>query len=86
MGFLTADGVVTLKGRVACEVSTADELLASELLFGGTFNALEVDQAVALVSCLVYTEKADDTVKLRDELLAPLRQLQCVSSHLTPLP
>jgi ATP-dependent RNA helicase DOB1 len=35
LGFLTADGVVTLKGRVACEISTADELLSSELLFGG---------------------------------------------------
>jgi hypothetical protein len=42
----------------------------------GAFNALEVDQAVALVSTLVYTEKADGECKLRDELLSPLRQLQ----------
>jgi ATP-dependent RNA helicase DOB1 len=82
LGFLSTDGVVTLKGRVACEISTADELLASELLFGGTFNTLEVDQAVALVSCLVYTEKADDMCKLRDELMSPLRQLQEVARRI----
>ena len=33
--------VVTLKGRAACEIDTADELLASELLLNGTFSGLD---------------------------------------------
>ncbi len=57
LGFLSAEGVVTMKGRVACEISTADEVLATELLFSGVFNTLDVDQTVALVSAVVYTEK-----------------------------
>jgi ATP-dependent RNA helicase DOB1 len=47
LGFLTADGVVTLKGRVACEISTADELLSSELLFGGMRRREAVKQQKA---------------------------------------
>ncbi|KXZ46673.1 hypothetical protein GPECTOR_41g637 [Gonium pectorale] len=45
--------VVTLKGRAACEIDTADELLASELLLNGTFSGLEPAGLVALASCLI---------------------------------
>ena len=38
--FTTADDVIELKGRVACEVSTGDELLLTELIFNGVFNDL----------------------------------------------
>ena len=54
LGFLTADGVVTLKGRVACEISTADELLSSELLFGGVWlvGAAKTSKMAKFVSCV----------------------------------
>jgi ATP-dependent RNA helicase DOB1 len=73
-----ADNVVQTKGRVACEVNTADELLVTELIFNGVFNELSVPQAAALLSCLVYNEKGgdDEPPALREELAAPLRQLQ----------
>lgn len=35
LGHLNEDGVVTLKGRAACEIDTADELLAAEMLLNG---------------------------------------------------
>eukprot|EP00455_Lapot_gusevi_P000432 TRINITY_DN1019_c0_g2_i4.p1 TRINITY_DN1019_c0_g2~~TRINITY_DN1019_c0_g2_i4.p1 ORF type:complete len:319 (+),score=80.01 TRINITY_DN1019_c0_g2_i4:154-1110(+) len=76
LGHVSSSNVIELKGRVACEISTADELLATELLFNGTFNELNVEQAVALVSCLVCTEKAESKAQLREELMTPLRQLQ----------
>eukprot|EP00741_Cyanophora_paradoxa_P014004 tig00020723_g13518.t1 len=76
LGFASGEGVVEVKGRVACEVSTADELLATELLFNGVFNELQVEQCVALCSCLVYQEKSKETTRLREELAAPLRILQ----------
>ena len=36
LGHCTKDGVVLLKGRAACLVNTADELLSTELLFHST--------------------------------------------------
>ena len=34
LGHLSDDGVIQNKGRVACEVSTADELLTTEVRWG----------------------------------------------------
>jgi ATP-dependent RNA helicase DOB1 len=65
-----------MKGRVACEISTGDELLLTEMMFQGVFNDLSVDQAVALLSCFVFDEKVDAKAKLQEELSAPLRLMQ----------
>ena len=37
LGHINADGVVQTKGRAACLIDTADELLVTELMFNGTF-------------------------------------------------
>ena len=77
LGCVDADNVVQMKGRVACEVNSANELLVTELIFNGVFNDLDAAQAAALLSCLVYTEKPDDAAPpLREELAGPLRALQ----------
>ena len=55
---INGEGVVTVKGRAACEIDTADELLTTEMMFNGTFNGLDKHQLVALVSCLVPGEKS----------------------------
>jgi ATP-dependent RNA helicase DOB1 len=57
LGFTTADDIVDLKGRVACEISTGDELLLTELIFNGVFNSLSPEQSAALLSCFVFDEK-----------------------------
>lgn len=57
LGFTSAADVVEMKGRVACEISTGDELLLTELIFHGVFNDLSVEQSVALLSCFVFDEK-----------------------------
>jgi ATP-dependent RNA helicase DOB1 len=46
-------GVIETKGRVACEVNTADELLVTELVFTGAFIELPDAETAALLSCLV---------------------------------
>ena len=53
LGHLSQEGVIQNKGRVACEVSTADELLTTELVFSGMLNELEPSHLAALLSCLV---------------------------------
>ncbi|KHN75815.1 Superkiller viralicidic activity 2-like 2 [Toxocara canis] len=67
--------VITRKGRVACEISAADELLLTEMLFGGQFSQLTPEQMAALLSCFVFEEKANVT-KVAEELSGILRVMQ----------
>ncbi len=79
LGYCNSADVIDLKGRVACEIDTGDELVTTELLFNGVFNDLTVSQACALLSCFVFQEKANEMPKLPPELSGPLRLLQvCV--------
>lgn len=63
LGFASADDVVEIKGRVACEISTGDELLLTEMIFNGVFNSLLPEQCAALLSCFVFTEKVGGLTK-----------------------
>uniref|UniRef100_A0A8C6KMJ9 Exosome RNA helicase MTR4 n=1 Tax=Nothobranchius furzeri TaxID=105023 RepID=A0A8C6KMJ9_NOTFU len=56
LGFASPSDVIEMKGRVACEISSADELLLTEMVFNGLFNDLAVEQATALLSCFVFQE------------------------------
>ncbi|XP_062269315.1 exosome RNA helicase MTR4 [Platichthys flesus] len=76
LGFASPSDVIEIKGRVACEISSADELLLTEMIFNGLFNDLTVEQAVALLSCFVFQENASEMPKLTEQLAAPLRQMQ----------
>ena len=57
LGFATTEDVVEQKGRVACEISSGDELLLTEMIFNGVFNDLTPEQCAALLSCFVFDEK-----------------------------
>ncbi|KAJ2074711.1 ATP-dependent RNA helicase mtr4 [Coemansia sp. S155-1] len=77
LGYTTAEDVITMKGRVACEITSGDELLLSELMFHGVFNDLTTEQTVALLSCFVFQEKSkDEPPKLQEDLAVPLRVMQ----------
>jgi len=60
LGHVDASGVIQTKGRAACEVNTANELVVVELLFAGLFNDLTVEQSVALLSCLIFDDRIKD--------------------------
>lgn len=76
MGYATAADVIELKGRVACEISSADELLVTELLFNGVFNDLTPEQCCALLSCFAFQEKSQRFPRLTEQLSGPLRLMQ----------
>ncbi|XP_012278049.1 superkiller viralicidic activity 2-like 2 [Orussus abietinus] len=76
MAYCTSADVIELKGRVACELNGADELLMTEMIFNGLFNTLSVPQMVALISCFVCDEKSNEMPKSTEELSGPLRQMQ----------
>lgn len=76
LGFINETDVVQLKARVACEISTGDELVLSELLFNRFFNELTPQQCAACLSCFIFEEQSKETPQLRDELAKPFREIQ----------
>ena len=54
------ENVALVKGKVACEMNTGDELVATELMFDGTFKELDVGSVAALVSALLWREGSGD--------------------------
>ncbi|KAJ3171371.1 hypothetical protein HDU87_008328 [Geranomyces variabilis] len=63
-----ATGTVTLKGRVACEINTADELILTELILENVLADYEPAEMVALLSCFVFQEKTQSAPVLTPRL------------------
>ncbi|SJL06398.1 related to SKI2-antiviral protein and putative helicase [Armillaria ostoyae] len=57
--FIDANSTVLLKGRVACEINSANELVLTELILENTLAGYEPEEVVALLSCFVFQEKTD---------------------------
>ncbi|KAF7970863.1 hypothetical protein HWV62_22674 [Athelia sp. TMB] len=57
--FIDENSTVLLKGRVACEINSANELVLTELILENTLAAYEPAEVVALLSCFVFQEKTD---------------------------
>lgn len=74
-GFINEAEVVQLKARVACEISTGDELLLSELLFDRFFNELTPEMCASVLSCFIFEEKSEAPA-LKEELAKPYREIQ----------
>ncbi|KAJ9476788.1 Antiviral helicase SKI2 [Pseudozyma hubeiensis] len=60
---------VLLKGRVACEVNSANELVLTELILENILVEYEPEQLVALLSIFITQEKTDDIPELEGKLL-----------------
>ena len=76
------EDIVTLKGRVACEMNTCDELLATEAIFGNVLEPLNPPEAVAILSAFVFQEKTDEDLKLTTRLETAKKLLKSISSDL----
>ena len=75
LGYCTSADVIEFKGRVACELSSGDELLITEMIFNGTFNDLSAAHCASLLSCFVCDDKAGE-LNVEKELEAALKQMQ----------
>ncbi|KAJ5711580.1 rRNA-processing arch domain-containing protein [Penicillium malachiteum] len=83
LGFINDADVVLLKARVACEISTGDELVLSELLFDGFFTDLTPEETAAVVSLFVFEEKVKEAAPLsKDELSKALQVVQTKARHI----
>lgn len=68
---------------VACEISSADELLLTEMIFQGAFNDLTPEQCAALLSCFVLQEKIEVRQPLKDESLTqPLKIMNTIARRI----
>ena len=59
LGFVDANSRVELKGKVACEIHSADELVLTELILENVLANYEPEEIVALLSAFVFQEKTD---------------------------
>eukprot|EP01135_Chromosphaera_perkinsii_P005879 Nk52_evm12s370 gene=Nk52_evmTU12s370 len=59
LNYIGQDLTTQLKGRVACEVSTCDELIVTELIFENVFTNMKPAEVVALLSSLVFQAKSE---------------------------
>lgn len=82
LGFCTSDDIIELKGRVACEISSGDELLLTELIFNGNFSDLKPEQAAALLSCFAFQERCKEAPRLKPELAEPLKTMRELASKI----
>lgn len=76
LGFINEADVVQIKARVACEISTGDELVLSELLFMNFFKELTPEQCAATLSCFIFEEKSNEGKDLKPELAEPFKKIQ----------
>lgn len=59
LAFVDANSRVELKGKVACEIHSADELVLTELILENIVADYEPEEIVALLSAFVFQEKTD---------------------------
>ncbi|KAF0501483.1 antiviral helicase [Gigaspora margarita] len=77
LGYLSSNDVVEFKGRVACELTSGDELVLTELLLNGVFNELPVSMTAAVLSCFVCDEiPSEPTGTLPQEYSVLFRKVQ----------
>ncbi|GAB0496019.1 hypothetical protein MMPV_007329 [Pyropia vietnamensis] len=82
LGFTDAENVVQIKGRTACEVSTVDELVLTEVLLGGDLNGLSPQVAVAVLSCFVVDDsKAEGQPTLQGPLEAGVKSVRAAAKR-----
>jgi len=82
LGYCSSTDVIDIKGRVACEITSGDELLLTEMLFNGAFADLSSHQINSLLSCFVFDEKTEQPTKLTEELEQPLKIMQDLAKRI----
>ncbi|KAH9701580.1 DExH-box ATP-dependent RNA helicase DExH11 [Citrus sinensis] len=68
IGCIDADLVVQIKGRVACEMNSGEELICTECLFENQLDDLEPEEAVAIMSAFVFQQRNTSEPSLTPKL------------------
>ncbi|KAI0018098.1 antiviral helicase [Xylariomycetidae sp. FL0641] len=68
LSFIDADSRILLKGKVACEIHSADELVLTELILDNVLADYEPAEIAALLSAFVFQEKTESVPNLTGTL------------------
>ncbi|KAF8203919.1 antiviral helicase [Pholiota molesta] len=79
--FIDENATIQLKGRVACEINSANELILTELILENTLAGYEPEEVVALLSCFVFQEKTDVEPLLSPKLEAGRDAILAISER-----
>jgi antiviral helicase SKI2 len=88
LGYLDECEAVAVKGRVACEVNTCEELIVTEMVFEGILNDLDPTEIVAALSALVYQQKSSDDdfdMEVPEPLLNCCKRMKTIAINLGQL-
>lgn len=88
LGYLDENEAVAVKGRVACEVNTCEELIVTEMVFEGILNDLDPTEIVAALSALLYQQKStegDFDLEVPESLLNCCKQMKKIALNLGQL-
>lgn len=81
--YVDSERTVQIKGRVACEVNTCDSLIVTEMIFENVLTDLPPEQSAALLSCLIFQQKATPAdIALPPSLEKALEKLQNIALSL----
>ena len=56
LAFVDRNNVVLDKGKMACEISSCDELILTEMVFNNIFDGMSGEHIIAMCSCLILDE------------------------------
>lgn len=73
--------VVQIKGRVACEMNSGEELICTECLFENQLDDLEPEEAVALMSAFVFQQRNASEPSLTPKLSEATQRLLPFTDH-----
>jgi superfamily II RNA helicase len=73
--FIDDNATVLLKGRVACEINSAPELILTDLILENILADFTPREAVALLSIFVFVEKTDSQPQIPDKLADGLEHI-----------
>jgi len=79
LDFIDESSRVQLKGKVACEIHSADELVLTELILDNVLAAYEPAEIVALLSAFVFQEKTDMIPNLTGNLENGMKTIITIS-------
>jgi antiviral helicase SKI2 len=85
LNYIDRDRIVQLKGRVAREVTTCEELIATELIFENILTPLSPEEVAALLSCLVFQDKTENEIEVPERLQTGYKSLQTLGISLANL-
>lgn len=85
LGFVDEQSRVQLKGKVACEIHSADELVLTELILDNVLAEFEPEEIVALLSAFVFQEKTESVPHLTPRLEKGQKAIIAISEKVNNL-